>query len=42
MRRISYRLDLAARMGVNEGETLTMAQTRTHEPFQLSAGFQEI
>jgi hypothetical protein len=29
-------------MGVNDGETLTMAQTRTHEPFQLTTSFQEI
>ena len=37
-----YGLDLAGGMGVNDSETLTMAQTRTHEPFQLAAGFQEV
>ena len=38
----SYRFDFAGRMGVNDSKLHTVPQTRTHEPFQLSACHQEV
>jgi hypothetical protein len=38
----SYRFDFAGGMGVNDSKLLTVPQARTHEPFQLSACYQEV
>jgi hypothetical protein len=37
-----HRFDLPSRVGVDDGKTLAMTQTRTHQALQLSAGFQEV
>jgi hypothetical protein len=37
-----HRFDISSRVGVGDGKTLAMTQTRAHQGFQLSASFQEV